>query len=96
MLCMKKYFSIIVTVLLAVGCSRPIENVDFRQEMRDFVVEISRTARQQNPDFMVIPQNGLELIATGQEADGTLATDYLDAIDGHTDYWEFLCPQYSK
>lgn len=83
MLCMKKYFSIIVTVLLAVGCSRPIENVDFRQEMRDFVVEISRTARQQNPDFMVIPQNGLELIATGQEADGTLATDYLDAIDGH-------------
>lgn len=74
---------IVFAVVLAAGCTRPEDDVDFRQEMRDFVVEISQTARQQHPGFIVIPQNGIELITNGQDADATLAINYLNAIDGH-------------
>ena len=50
-------------LLLIIDCKRP--NVepcdDYRQAMRDFVVRISETARTQDPDFVVIPQNDIEL-----------------------------------
>ncbi|MBN1498768.1 MAG: endo alpha-1,4 polygalactosaminidase [Spirochaetes bacterium] len=56
---------------------------DFRSEMRNFVINISRYARSQNPAFAVIPQNGIELVTLNGEDDGELSTDYLNAIDGH-------------
>ncbi len=52
----------------------------YRQRMRDFVIGISQSAKTVNPDFAIIPQNGIELVSIG----GTNpATDYLDAIDGN-------------
>lgn len=80
---MKQHLLLFLTTLLLASCSHNIEGVDFREEMRNFVVKISRTARQQNPGFIVIPQNGIELITTGDDASAALATDYLNAIDGH-------------
>ena len=78
-------FWLVVVVLLAVACNR--ENVepcdDYRQAMRDFVVRISETARTQDADFVVIPQNGIELVTMGDEAHTELAATYLAAIDGH-------------
>lgn len=53
--------------------------MDYRQEMRNFVKEISSYSKSQNPNFIVIPQNGHELVF---KEDGKLAKDYLDAIDG--------------
>lgn len=71
--------------LLIIDCKRP--NVepcdDYRQAMRDFVVRISETARTQDPDFVVIPQNGIELVTLSDDAGSELATSYLAAIDGH-------------
>ena len=58
-------------------------NQTARQEMRDFVIGISRKAKALNPNFAVVPQNGIELICSDGEPDGSLATDYLAAIDGH-------------
>lgn len=55
---------------------------DYRQEMRNFVIGISQYAKAQNPQFAIIPQNGIELITTNGESDGTLAQTYLNAIDG--------------
>ena len=55
----------------------------YRQAMRGFVIRISETARAQDADFIVIPQNGIELITMGNEADASLSTSYLSAIDGH-------------
>ena len=58
------------------------DETDFRQEMRDFVQNISAYAKAINPDFFIIPQNGVEL--TGK-ASGNLIrpeTAYLNAIDG--------------
>ncbi|AWH85481.1 hypothetical protein HYN59_10285 [Flavobacterium album] len=56
---------------------------DYRQDMRDFVIGISQTAKAVNPNFAVIPQNGIELVTLNGEADGAPATAYLNAIDGN-------------
>lgn len=50
----------------------PFPGIDFRQEMRDFVGEIGEYAKDVDPDFAIIPQNGIEL---------TSSNAYLDAID---------------
>ena len=80
-----RLFGLGLVVLLAVACNRP--NVepcnDYRQAMRDFVILISETARTQDADFVVIPQNGIELVTMGDDAHSDLAAAYLAAIDGH-------------
>lgn len=58
-----------------------ISNLDFRQEMRFFVQGISEYTRQQKPGFLIIPQNGVELITLNGESSGILSIDYLEAID---------------
>ncbi len=55
--------------------------IDYREEMRSFVIEISKFSKSQNPDFIVIPQNGHELLSQNGEPDGKPATNYLAAID---------------
>jgi cysteinyl-tRNA synthetase len=57
-------------------------NIDFRQEMRDFVQGISSYAKSINPDFVVIPQNGPELVTLDGNEDGAVDLVYLAAIDG--------------
>lgn len=44
-----------------------------RQEMIDFVIKLSHHAKSKNPNFLIIPQNGLDL---------TRDARYLAAIDG--------------
>ena len=80
-----RHFSLWLVVLLVVACNRPdVEPCDdYRQAMRDFVVRISETARTQDADFVVIPQNGIELVTLGEDAGSELAAAYLAAIDGH-------------
>jgi len=56
--------------------------IDYRAEMRNFVIGISQYAKAQNSQFAIIPQNGIELISTNGESDGTLAQSYINAIDG--------------
>jgi cysteinyl-tRNA synthetase len=55
--------------------------IDYRQEMRSFVIGISQFAKAQNPKFVIIPQNGHDLVTTNGESDGPLATSYVQAID---------------
>lgn len=75
-------------LLLLFSCGQneevdPADDVDFRQEMRNFVINISKNAKAANPNFFIIPQNGIELVTQNGEPDGPLSTDYLAAIDGH-------------
>jgi len=77
---MKYFFCLIsLTVFLSCASSSPNEKIDYRNEMRDFVIEISEFSKSQNPDFIIIPQNGHELLFknTGEQED-----KYLSAIDG--------------
>lgn len=55
---------------------------DYRQDMRDFVQGISAYVKGLNSNFMVIPQNGHELLTENGEEAGTPAANYLDALDG--------------
>ncbi|MBO9729655.1 MAG: endo alpha-1,4 polygalactosaminidase [Chitinophaga sp.] len=55
--------------------------VDYRQEMRNFVIGISQYAKSKNPQFAIIPQNGHDLVTTNGESNGPLSTAYVQAID---------------
>ncbi len=66
------------------SCSEDIpSDIDLREEMRDFVIGISEYAKASNASFVVIPQNGIELVSVNGESDGPVHADYLEAIDGH-------------
>jgi cysteinyl-tRNA synthetase, unknown class len=73
-------------VLLFNGCrsddpASSIPDLDFREEMRVFVSEISIYSKTLKSDFLIIPQNGVELVTNTGDASGTLSTAYLSAID---------------
>ena len=82
---------LLVTILvmrtgLMSGCDtndgEPLPERDYRQDMRDFVQDISAYAKGSKANFIVIPQNGHELLTTNGEETGTPAAAYLNAIDG--------------
>lgn len=50
-----------------------LSSINSRQEMIDFVILLSMHARSKNPNFLILPQNALEL---------TQEENYLAAIDG--------------
>ena len=76
---------ITMTQLFTMSCEKEeaADNnpVDYRQEMRDFVINLGAYAKKHNVNFMIIPQNGQELITDNGEGNGTPQTAYLQAID---------------
>lgn len=72
---------ILAIIALSLSCQKD-RSIDYRQEMRDFVVKISEKAKSQNPAFQIIAQNGVELISSDEKSDGQLASEYISAIDG--------------
>jgi len=55
---------------------------DYRQEMRTFVEEVSYYAKGINPGFIIVPQNGHELLTKTGEAEASVSDSYVSAIDG--------------
>ena len=83
---MKLKPTLLLTILtLLAACGGEDEptttDIDYKQEMRDFVQEISKYAKGKNSSFDIIPQNGQELITTDGEPDGSADATYLSAID---------------
>ena len=79
----KLLFLFWITTCIFLSCKKnDIPDLDFRQEMRTFIEEISDYAEDFHPGFIVIPQNGQELVSLDGEATGTPATTYLQAIEG--------------
>jgi len=56
-------------------------NLDFRQEMRDFVQEMRAYAKAQQSEFLIIPQNGQEILTVNSEPEGEVSSLYMNAID---------------
>ncbi len=84
---MKKILLILIVlpIILLIGCTSNIKNnedIDYKQNMRDFVERISEYSKTENPDFVIIPQNGHNLLTINGEITGDIALDYLNAIDG--------------
>lgn len=84
---MKKYFALFASAVLlscsSDGSDTATENVNFRNEMRNFVIGISQYAKSQNSNFAIIPQNGIELVSETTDALGNPSLAYLNAIDAN-------------
>ena len=59
-----------------------VQSIDYRQEMRSFVQEISIYAKGINPNFAIIPQNGADLVSTTGDETAPPEMNYINAIDG--------------
>lgn len=85
---MKIYQIVFIMIVTLSSCKKEDKNElkgtrDFRQDMRNFVIGLSKYAKTTNLNFAIIPQNGIELVTTNGQSDGPLATDYLNAIDAN-------------
>lgn len=86
---MKKINFIVLLALLSLcSCNKddsPTKTsaIDYKEEMRNFVIGISQYAKTSKANFAVIPQNGIELVTQNGEISGNLSTNYLNAIDGN-------------
>jgi len=90
-----KKLTLLLFVFAIVSCSGDDDNgnsgtdpdgygsLDYKNEMRNFVIGISQKAKAANSNFIIIPQNGIELVTINGEDDGMPATAYLGAIDGN-------------
>ena len=81
---MKYLFAPVLAILLFTACTTEWQGEDreFRDDMRVFVEGISGYARVLNSDFIIIPQNGHELLTLNGIAEGPVASEYIAAIDG--------------
>lgn len=59
-----------------------MESYRLREEMRDFVIAIKNKAESRQENFIVIPQNGIELILKQKSKKLKKVKSYLGAIDG--------------
>lgn len=51
-------------------------------KMQDFIIAISKYARAQDPDFILIPQNGEEVLFQNTDPESAVNSDLVAAIDG--------------
>ncbi|MBO7481094.1 MAG: endo alpha-1,4 polygalactosaminidase [Bacteroidales bacterium] len=72
---------ILLSVVAFASCDKQTD-IDYRQEMRKFVIGISKNAKSQQSDFAIIVQNGVEITSTTEKPDGQIAAEYISAIDG--------------
>jgi cysteinyl-tRNA synthetase len=83
---MKNLFLFTALTFVFFSCSDDAEeetyDKDFKQEMRNFVIGISEYSKTIDADFIIIPQNGQELVTIDGEETGLPCLQYLSAIDG--------------
>jgi len=86
--CSPKILTLILSILILClfsDCKRQAaepDNTDYRAEMRLFVQAISSYAKNLSAGFLIIPQNGQELITDSGEADGRVMAEYILSLDG--------------
>ena len=62
--------------------TKPSE-INYKQEMCDFVIGISQYAKDKHPGFLIVPQNGMELVTSDGNGNGSPDSKYLSAIDAN-------------
>ena len=59
---------------------RLVDAFDYRQEMRNFIIDLSEYAKSYDSHFLIIPQNGQELMTDNGEGNGTPEMHYLQLL----------------
>ena len=77
-----RILSLFIIVILLASCSKAKRSENAALKMREFVIELSEYAKSQDPGFLVIPQNGIELCFNYETISDGISTDYMNAIDG--------------
>ena len=84
---MKSIILSLIGVLVLTSCSSSGDDstgdTEAKQKMRDFVIGISQYAKGINPNFNIIPQNGIELVSKDGESLDQPSTEYLNSIDAN-------------
>jgi cysteinyl-tRNA synthetase len=81
---MRKFIYSLVIIVSIISCKKnDYPDLDFKQEMRNFVIRISEYSRTIKPGFIIIPQNGIELVTINGGESDSLANSYLSAINGN-------------
>jgi len=78
---MRLLFLVLTLLFVLTRCKQHRSN-KAGAKMQDFIIEISAYARSYDPDFIVVPQNGTELLFEDLDADGQLSERLINAIDG--------------
>ena len=82
-----KTFILATLIFSFLSCSKDDDNLDneteFKQKMREFVIGISQYSKAIKPNFLIVPQNGIELVSSNGQISGQPHTDYLKAIDAN-------------
>ncbi|MGB3947221.1 MAG: endo alpha-1,4 polygalactosaminidase [Bacteroidia bacterium] len=77
------YYIFLLCITTFISCKKEhIAEVDYRSEMRLFVQGISAYTKAIQPNFIIIPQNGHNLLTLNGTPLGIPATEYIQAIDG--------------
>jgi cysteinyl-tRNA synthetase, unknown class len=79
---MRRFIYIISIPLLFSSCFKEKRSNAAAEKMQDFVVSISKYAKSIDNDFIIIPQNGAELVYNYTDPNEGLNGLYMNAIDG--------------
>ena len=56
--------------------------INYREEMRSLVIRISSRAKKIKPEFIVVPQNAMDLAVYNGKPDGEIVEKYMSSING--------------
>ena len=79
----RKILLLLIWSAIVVSCkkSEP-EPFNYRQQMRNFVQTISLYAKSFDPNFIIVPQNGVELILNDPQSVSDVNQAYISSIEG--------------
>jgi len=69
-------------LILTISCSKDEKMDEAAGKMQEFVISVAEYTRQFDPDFIIIPQNGVELAYNMTDPANGFNTSYMDAVDG--------------
>lgn len=79
---MRKVLVLFLVTMVISGCFKQRRSDKAGPKMQDFVIDLSRYARSIDNDFIIIPQNGVELAFTNLDYNEGVNAEYMAAIDG--------------
>ncbi len=79
---MKRLGVYIFFALFVISCSKEKRSDKAAGKMHDFVINITEYARKYNNDFIIIPQNGIELAFNNQDVNDGIHESYTATVNG--------------